>query len=114
MEDTRVNAPELLAEACLLYHWTAENCLLMPALRFFAVLKAGRKMKGKMDAQHYSELCDIMAIPMCTGEYQKNLKSFYSDRASDRKPINKAMNLDDPATVHAISSAFAPAQGMFR
>lgn len=110
-----VNAPMLMAEACKTYCWTLDYVLNMPAISFFAMLKAARKVH----AIKMLELCDVHAIPSCTSKYYETIKQRYLDVLTEDQPTQfeeietqrPVMDSRDETTRAAIFDIFAAKKG---
>jgi len=61
----------------------------MPARRFFAMIRAGRKLKN----EQYSEFCNIAYIPAANIEYMKYLQEYFAVKNEEKEekiaPIQK-------------------------
>jgi hypothetical protein len=77
----------------MLYGWTDDYVLSMPARRFFAMRDAGYRQYNIKTNKFFYEMCDVVAISGCTAEYQKAIKGIYWQK------FVKAMD-EDPAEVH--------------
>lgn len=78
-----------MSEMCLLYGWTLDFCLKMPARTFFAMLKAGRKLDAQKKYSFMADLSDVSAVPLYLPEYHSKLRDYYLSLAY---PINKSKN----------------------
>ena len=68
----------------------------MPAVTFFCLLKAGRRVH----AYHLAEQCDIAAVSTCEPKYQKYLKDRYLMLAEDPDLEDAMLELvPEPATL---------------
>jgi len=74
----------------------------MPARRFFAMLRAARKIQ----AYEYLELVDIQAISICDSKYYKAIHERYANRveAIERRAEKPRIVYDEPET-HARKTA---------
>lgn len=100
-----------MAEACFLFGWDPETTLNMPAIRFFALMRAGRKMKHERDAAQHVALCDIASISLGDSKYYQEVRSMFVNRAlgvetGKRKPLDPT----DPSTAALVQSLFDQAQ----
>lgn len=62
----------------MLYQWTAEHCLKMPAVRFFAMLDCGRRLH----AAKRMEECEIAYIPALKQDYFDWIRGVFKHRAN--------------------------------
>ena len=62
--------------------WSSGECLKMPARRFFVMLKESRNQENKAKNLYLSDLCDIQAISICSGEYQEQVKNMFISRVT--------------------------------
>lgn len=68
-----------------MYKWLPEYCLKMPAIRFFAMLDAGRKL----EAIARIEECDIAAIPACKSDYMKVVRGRFESVISHQEAVRE-------------------------
>lgn len=73
----------MIAEACMMFHWTVDQILKMPARQFFAVKKAAQEISIKQKSMHYGYLCDIEGISIYTPEYFKEIKNYFRSMNPD-------------------------------
>ena len=113
---------DLLAQACVVYGWTTEACLAMPAQRFFAMLAAGVKLDWQRRNWWLSELCDVAPCALGHAEYHGKLKAIYLARASGTTrdqaqaaigptKTRPVMDAADPRTGATLSALFNAVTG---
>lgn len=107
-----MNAPRLVSEFLQLYPWKVDYVLSLSSVRFFTLLDEGQKARSRRDNLHYSELCDIMAIPMSGKEYYNHLKACYMRRldgvdAPEKDPLDAAA----PSTGKALTAILGGHRG---
>jgi hypothetical protein len=93
----------------MLYGWTPDECLNMPATRFFAMLKAGQDLSYERDSRILMELCDVAAIALADGKYVEDLRGVYLKRAFRVKPAKAktdALDAADPRTAELMLAMF--------
>jgi len=104
-----MSAAEIVAGACLMFSWTPEQVMAMPASRFYAVLEAGRKLDIRVKALDHVAKCDIASIALGDAEYYQNVrKAFYYRAFGEEDKLNPKRALDPtaPSTVLAVKSLF--------
>jgi len=93
-----------VTEALLLFGWSPEVALSMPARRFFALLREGRKQAREKEAARDVAACDIASIALGDGKYYEEIRKVFLNRAmGDDKPRG-GMDPTDPKTVELIES----------
>lgn len=106
----RINAPRELAEACLLYGWSVDECLEMPVTRFYAMLNAGREVRYRQESKLLMELCDVSSIALGDSKHYSELRSAYLNRALGRSVAAerdaRAFNPADPKTGKMLLAMF--------
>ncbi len=111
-----LDAPALIAEACLTYGWTPCQVLAMPASRFFSVFKAGQKIKFAEKQMTMAALCDIAAIPMANVKYYESVRHGFITSARSLLPavdVPKIKNnAVDSGSEAAKDAMFAAVQAM--
>lgn len=114
VEQVKISASDLTAEACLMFGWTADQVLNMPATRFFSLLQSARKISQRKEAEKYVAECDIASISLGDSEYYEKIRKVFYFRAIGRedKLERRALDPTDPATVAAIESFFDTVQRM--
>jgi len=70
----------------MLYGWSAQECLDMPVMRFYAMLNAGRELRYKQESRLLMELCDVAAISIGGAKYAEDIQKTYYYR-SIGKPV---------------------------
>jgi hypothetical protein len=93
-EGSAIDALEVVTEICLLFGWTDEHALSIPARRFFAMLQSGRKMKSKERLHLLADLTDIASIPIYTPEFSKQLREHYLKSAHPEYQFTKGIVMD--------------------
>ncbi len=71
----------LVTEALLLFGWTPDEVLNMPARRFFALMREGRKQKRQNEAARDVAACDIASIALGEAKYFEDVRKVFLDRA---------------------------------
>jgi len=100
-----------VAEASFLFGWAPEKTLDMPAIRFFALMRTGRKLKEQKEAAHYAALCDIASISLGDSKYYQEVRSSFVKRAYPQETQErKALDPTDPKTGEIVTSLFNEAQ----
>jgi len=100
-----------VAEACLLFGWAPDQTLEMPAIRFFALMKAGRKLKEQKEAAHYVSLCDIASIGLGDAKYYEEVRTLFVNRAIGYETKKrKALDPTDASTLELVRNLFDEAQ----
>lgn len=99
-----------MAEACQYFAWTPEQVLASPAIRFFALMRAARKLRAEQEAFRMVQLCDVASIPLGDSKYYQEVRGLFLRRAQgkEEKP-RPAMDPTDPTTVELISNLFMEA-----
>lgn len=82
MEGLKLSAADVVAEGCLLYAWTPEHILGMPAIRFFALLTAGRKLYSKREAWRTIQAIDAASVSLGDSKYFEELRRYYLQLAT--------------------------------
>lgn len=97
--------------------WTSEDVLMMPARRFFVMLKSTKDFEAKRTNLFLADLCDISAIPLCTSEYHEQTKNMFISRVTGgtwRRGATVKMDHKDPnvaMTLQAICNQKARLEG---
>jgi len=65
----------------MLYGWTMDYALLMPARRFFAMLRSGRKHHEQRMNKLYYEFSILTSLPNTTPQNATDIREYYSERA---------------------------------
>lgn len=97
----------------MLYKWTPEHVLGMPAVRFFALLQSGRKLDAKQRAWESVRSCDIASIALGDAKYYQELRKHYETMALGRaEQTRRGRVLDsmDPATGALLTDLFNQVQ----
>lgn len=94
-----------MTEALLLFGWSPDVVLNMPARRFFALLSEGRKQKVAADAAQHVALCDISSIGLGDAKYYEETRKVFLNRAlgKEGKPVSRALDPTAPETVELIT-----------
>lgn len=87
----------LVTEALLLFGWTPEIVLNMPARRFFALLAEGRRQKIALRAAEHVALCDISSIGLGDAKYYEETRKVFLERALGREGVQRSRVLDPTA-----------------
>lgn len=94
-----------MTEALLLFGWTPDVVLNMPARRFFALMREGRKQKRQIEAARDVAACDIASIALGDSKYFETVRKAFVTRAlgiEQNKP--QVMDPTDPNTVKLLES----------
>lgn len=81
----------------------------MPARRFFALMREGRKQTRERDAARDVAACDIASVALGDGKYYEEIRKVFFNRAmgsesSSSVKKSSAMDPTDPNTVELIES----------
>lgn len=101
-----MQAVPLVTEALLLFGWEPETVLNMPARRFFALLREGRRQKVQNDAARDVASVDIASIALGDAKYYDEVRRVFLARALGKEGEAKRKQLDptDPATVQLVEA----------
>jgi hypothetical protein len=91
----------------MVYGWTIDHVLNMPAVHFFLFLKHAVETKQRDFNRLLFELCDIVAISVCkdAGDYHRDLKNVYRERLSDKPPTKgRVLDAADPKSAQILAS----------
>jgi hypothetical protein len=95
----------------LLFHWTAEHCLAMPAIRFFALLASGRKLQAKRDGWLTVLKLDAASVSLGDGKYYDEMRKFYLKQAfGEEATRSNALDATDPKTGALVADLFKQAE----
>lgn len=75
-----VLAAPSLARACMIFGWSANDCLEMPASRFFAFLRAGAEIEQTRDNTMFVALCDVSSISLGNPKHYENVRNAFISR----------------------------------
>lgn len=99
----------------MLYKWTPEHVLGMPAVRFFALLQSGRKLEARQRAWESVRECDIASIALGDAKYYQEMRKHYELVAlgqAERARKDRVLNAADPATGALITDLFNQVQNL--
>jgi len=87
----------------------------MPAIRFFALLKSGRKIYAKNEAWRAVAQCDAASIALADGKYFEELRKYYLTQAVGREQMEedarkRALDPTAPTTAMLVKSVFEQAE----
>ena len=104
-----------MTEALLLFGWTPDVVLEMPARRFFALLREGRKQRKEGDAARDVASCDIASIALGDAKYFEDVRKVFLTRAIGHEGLVK-QGLDPTAesTVNLVESLTMQATNLRR
>ena len=95
----------MVVEAMLLFGWAPDVALNMPARRFFALMREGRKQKRQNEAARDVAGCDISSIALGDGKYFEDVRKVFLDRALGQEGVKKkALDPTAPSTVELVES----------
>lgn len=63
-----------------MFGWSAEECLDMPASRFFLLVRSGRKVERNKHAMHMADMCDVSSIALANSKYYEIIKHGFVQR----------------------------------
>lgn len=94
----------------MLFGWSTDQVLNCPAVRFFSLMKAARKLKAQQESALFVQLCDVASISLGDSNYYSDVRSQFVNRAvgRDNKP-RAALDPTDPSTVELVSNLFLEA-----
>jgi hypothetical protein len=99
---------------CIIYGWTLDYALNMPARAFFAMRLAGVDMRRKHLAESLLELCHVARFPNLNERSQEKLLAWYEERTfpKSKKPPVKSTGMDptDPRTIEILMQQFSVAK----
>lgn len=107
----------MIAEACILFGWSSDDCLNMPASRFFRLVDAGRRIKQVRHAFFMADLVDVASIPLANAKYSEFVKNSFLKRIVDIDgpvavgPEPKKPGLDGEAARSNVFALFGSAKG---
>jgi hypothetical protein len=94
-----------VTEAILLFGWTPEEALNMPARRFFSLLSEGRKQTQRARAAEHVALCDVASIGLGDGKYYEEIRRVFLTRAlGEEIAAKRALDPTDPKTAALVES----------
>lgn len=64
----------------MLFGWSADECLMMPATRFFSLLKSGQKIYERRFNIAMKELCDVVVCATGVSDYHEKITTVYHNR----------------------------------
>ena len=105
----------MTAEACLIFGWQPDYILSMPAVRFFAMLRAAKKIRFQTRSAYMAELCDVAAISIGGKDYYEAVRKEFYHKSQDTIELlnpNRALDPMAETTKMAVSAIFAVAQGV--
>lgn len=104
-----------MTEAVLLFGWTPDVVLNMPARRFFTLLREGRKQKRQNEAARDVAAADIASITLGDSKYFEEVRRVFLNRALGFEGKAKpALDPTDPSTVELIESLTMQASNLRR
>lgn len=92
----------------MIYSINPNDALSMPASRFFALLREGRKLKHREDAINWARLCDIGFLSRVEKKSYDKLRESYIVEAMGRRP-GRVLEASDPRTANIMRSIFKQA-----
>ena len=99
----------MVAEACIIFKWQPEYVLAMPAVRFFAMLKAGKKKQYQDQSSIMANLCDIAAIAIGNKDYYEAIRRQFYFRSVGQEEMldeSRAHDLTKQSTKMALAAIF--------
>lgn len=82
----------------MLFSWTPEQCLKMPARRFFSVIRAGRQLDHEKSALRYFEMTKVSQCSNSSVQYIHELQNHYRSAIRQKKaPKKPALSNKDAA-----------------
>ncbi len=95
----------------MVYGWTVDYCLGLPAKTFFTMKRVGKTIKRRETASLLAELVQIARVPEMQPKSVQDLYNFYSAQVDDS--INKrskgGMDPTDPGVQKIMASQFSSA-----
>ncbi len=105
----------LVTEAVLLFGWAPDVALNMPARRFFALLREGRKQIRQNEAARDVAAADIASIALGDSKYFEEVRRVFLNRALGVEGKAKpALDPTAPSTVELIESLTMQATNLRR
>jgi hypothetical protein len=97
---------------CMLYRWSVDECLSMPAKRFFAMRRAGHKVRKQFITPILAELVDIARVPNLAPKSVQKMREAYLREAAGVKIQKKGAAMDplDQHTKNVLLSHFKTAK----
>lgn len=98
----------------MVYGWTVEYCLNMPAKQFFTMKKVGKKIERRRTASLLAELTMIARVPEMTFKGFEELRSFYAAQVDDSllRRSKGGMDPTDPVVQRILASQFSSAMNL--
>ena len=102
-----------MSEFLRLYPGTSpDQFLTMPAMRMFALMTSGRKLRSRDRNAFYYELCSIAMLPSQNKKYFNGIQGYYRKLVGALPTRdNKAFDLADPNLNRALTQAFNKGMG---
>jgi len=105
----------LVTEALLLFGWSPDVALNMPARRFFALMREGRKQKRQTEAARDVAACDIASIALGEAKYFEDVRKVFLDRALGIEGrAKKALDPTAESTVNLVEALTMQATNLRR
>ena len=104
-----------MTEALLLFGWSPDVALNMPARRFFALMREGRKQKRQTEAARDVAACDIASIALGEAKYFEDVRKVFLDRALGIEGrAKKALDPTAESTVNLVEALTMQATNLRR
>ena len=90
----------------MLFGWAPETVLNMPARRFFALLREGRRQVVQNNAARDVAAVDIASVALGDSKYYDEVRRVFLARALGKEGQGRPKQLDptDPATVQLVEA----------
>ncbi len=95
----------------MVYGWTVDYCLNMPAKAFFTMRRVGKVVERRRTASLLAELVSIARVPEMTPKGVQELYGFYSSQVDDslNRRNKGGMDPTDPGVQRIMAAQFSSA-----
>lgn len=101
----------MLAETCIIYSWTLQNCLQMNALDFFRMHKEGLRLERERRAIVMNDLLFVSAFPHQPKEKMESIQRMFQEMAISDEEREQNFEFVEGVKRHTESLNKAPLDG---